>query len=113
MRCSNMMELSYQGGNYLQARAFVQRYLRRHTPATAPVLWMCFNVERELDNDDSGGSLRGAAARRLPRLDRARSSSRSSRGAMAGSDTAERAGRAAAARKRWGRSCAAPDSLKI
>ena len=33
---------------------------------------MCFNVERELDNDDSGGSLRGAAAQRLPRLDRAR-----------------------------------------
>jgi type IV pilus assembly protein PilF len=45
----NMMELSYQTGNFLQARAFVQRYLEAQ-PATAPVLWLCFNVERELDN---------------------------------------------------------------
>jgi type IV pilus assembly protein PilF len=45
----NMMELSYQSSNYIQARAFVQRYLDSH-PATAPVLWMCFNVERELEN---------------------------------------------------------------
>ena len=45
----NMMELAYQQENYLQARAFVQRYLAVR-PATAAVLWMCFNVERELDN---------------------------------------------------------------
>lgn len=45
----NMMELAYQDANYLQARAFVQRYLSAHQ-ATAPVLWLCFNVERELDN---------------------------------------------------------------
>lgn len=43
----NMLELSYQSGNYIQARAFVQRYLAAHRP-TASVLWMCFNVEREL-----------------------------------------------------------------
>lgn len=43
----NMLDLSYQSGNYIQARAFVQRYLAAHRP-TAPVLWMCFNVEREL-----------------------------------------------------------------
>jgi len=48
----NMMELSYQGGNYLQARAFVQRYLQAR-PATAPVLWTCFNVERALDNAEA------------------------------------------------------------
>jgi type IV pilus assembly protein PilF len=48
----NMMELSYQSGNYLQARAFVQRFLQAHA-ATAPVLWTCFNVERELDNDEA------------------------------------------------------------
>ena len=47
-----MMELSYQSGNYLQSRAFVQRYLQAH-PATAPVLWTCFNVERALDNDEA------------------------------------------------------------
>lgn len=45
----NMMELSYQSGNYIQARAFVQRYLESQRP-TAPVLWLCFNVERELDD---------------------------------------------------------------
>jgi type IV pilus assembly protein PilF len=43
----NMMELSYQTGNYLQARAFFQRYIQVR-PATAAVLWTCFNVEREL-----------------------------------------------------------------
>jgi type IV pilus assembly protein PilF len=45
----NMMELSYLDGNYLQARAFVQRFLAARAP-TAPVLLMCVNVERELDN---------------------------------------------------------------
>lgn len=45
----NMMELSYQSGNYLQARAFVQRFLAARGP-TAPVLLMCFNVERELND---------------------------------------------------------------
>lgn len=45
----NMMELSYQEQNFLQTRAFVQRYLAAHPP-TAAVLWTCFNVERELDN---------------------------------------------------------------
>jgi type IV pilus assembly protein PilF len=44
---SNLMEMSYQSGNFMQARAFVQRYLGAH-PATAQVLWVCFNVEREL-----------------------------------------------------------------
>jgi type IV pilus assembly protein PilF len=45
----NMMELSYEEQNFLQARAFVQRYLASQ-PATAPVLFICYNVERELDN---------------------------------------------------------------
>lgn len=48
----NMMDLAYQGGNFLQARAFVQRYLDSQRP-TAPVLWLCFQVERELDNDEA------------------------------------------------------------
>lgn len=43
----NMLELSYDDGNYIQARAFVQRYLAA-LPPSAPVLWLCFNVEREL-----------------------------------------------------------------
>jgi type IV pilus assembly protein PilF len=45
----NMVELTYQRGDYLQTRAFIQRYLDVR-PATAPVLWLCFNVERELNN---------------------------------------------------------------
>jgi len=44
-----MMDLSYQEKNYLQARAFVQRYLDSQ-PLSAPVLLMCVNVERELAN---------------------------------------------------------------
>lgn len=48
----NMLELSYEQRNFLQARAFVQRYLAA-LPATAPVLWLCFNVERELENADA------------------------------------------------------------
>ena len=63
-----MMELSYQERNSLQARAFVQRYLQAQPP-TAPVLWLCFNVERELNNADAAdrcaaqlrGGFRGSA----------------------------------------------------
>ena len=46
---SNMVELSYQSGEYLQTRAFVQRYLAVR-PATASLLLTCVNVERELNN---------------------------------------------------------------
>jgi len=55
---SSMMELSYDAKNYLQARAFMQRYLDVR-PANASVLWLCFNIEQELDNPD--GAQRCAA----------------------------------------------------
>ena len=45
----NMLELTYQRGEYLQARAFVQRYLEVR-PATASVLLTCVNTERALNN---------------------------------------------------------------
>lgn len=45
----NMLELTYQRGEYLQARAFMQRYLDVR-PATASVLLMCVNAERALNN---------------------------------------------------------------
>jgi type IV pilus assembly protein PilF len=48
---SNMLEISYQDKNYLQARAFLQRYLDAR-PATAQVLLICFNIERQLENRD-------------------------------------------------------------
>ena len=49
---SSMMELSYEAQNYLQARAFLQRYLDVR-PANASVLWHCFNIEQELENPDA------------------------------------------------------------
>jgi type IV pilus assembly protein PilF len=45
----NMVELTYQRGEYLQTRAFMQRYLDVR-PATAPLLLMCVNAERALNN---------------------------------------------------------------
>ena len=58
----SMMELEHRGGNSLQARAFVQRYLAAHQP-TAPVLWLCVQIERELNNaaaaDRCAAQLRG------------------------------------------------------
>ena len=48
----NMMELTFQSNDYLQTRAFTQRYLAVR-PATAPVLLMCVNTERELNNADA------------------------------------------------------------
>jgi type IV pilus assembly protein PilF len=45
----NMLELTSQRGDNLQARAFMQRYLDVR-PATAPVLLTCVNVERALNN---------------------------------------------------------------
>ena len=47
----NMMELTYDAGNFMQARAFVQRYLDSQMP-TASVLLMCVNVETQLKNRD-------------------------------------------------------------
>jgi len=48
---ANMMEIAYEGGNFMQARAFVQRYLDSSRP-TAPVLLMCVNIETQLKNHD-------------------------------------------------------------
>jgi type IV pilus assembly protein PilF len=48
----NMIELSYEQRNFLQTRAFVQRYLAARPP-TAPVLWTCFNVETELGDAEA------------------------------------------------------------
>jgi type IV pilus assembly protein PilF len=45
----NMLEITYQRGEYLQTRAFMQRYLDLR-PATASVLLMCVNAERALNN---------------------------------------------------------------
>jgi type IV pilus assembly protein PilF len=49
---SNMLEMSYQDKNYLQARAFLQRYMAARPPS-AQILWMCFNIEQQLQNRDA------------------------------------------------------------
>lgn len=46
---TNLSELAYQRGNYLQARAFSQRYFDMH-PATAPMLLLCVRIERQLED---------------------------------------------------------------
>jgi type IV pilus assembly protein PilF len=52
---AGLLDLSYQRGEYFEARAFLQRYLDVR-PATARTLWMCFNIEQKLGD--------GAAAKR-------------------------------------------------
>jgi type IV pilus assembly protein PilF len=49
---ASMLDMSYQDKKYLEARAFLQRY-RDVKPPNAQVLWMCFNVEQQLQNRDS------------------------------------------------------------
>jgi type IV pilus assembly protein PilF len=44
-----MMELSYQAGNHLQARAFMQRAFAVQKP-DARLLWLCFHIEQGLDD---------------------------------------------------------------
>lgn len=46
---AGLLELTYGQQSYLQARAFLQRYLDVR-PATPSLLLMCFNIERELGN---------------------------------------------------------------
>ncbi len=46
---AGLMQLAYDQKDYLQARAFLERYLDVQ-PANAGVLWLCYNVERHLKN---------------------------------------------------------------
>lgn len=46
---SSMIDLSYRDANYLQARAFLQRYLDVQPPSAA-LLRLCFDIERHLVN---------------------------------------------------------------
>lgn len=50
-----MMELSYQSGNYLQARAFMQRAFAVQPP-DARLLWLCFHIERGLEDGEAAQS---------------------------------------------------------
>jgi type IV pilus assembly protein PilF len=57
---SSMADLAFQQGNYLQARAFVQRFLDAQKP-TASILALCVDTEQKLGN-------RAASDRCLQRL---------------------------------------------
>ncbi|MEE8237601.1 MAG: type IV pilus biogenesis/stability protein PilW [Gammaproteobacteria bacterium] len=45
----HMTDLAYQDENFLQARAFMQRYLESAT-ANPEMLWLCFQIEQQLDS---------------------------------------------------------------
>ena len=47
----NMTDLAFQSENYLQARAFAQRYLDSG-PASPQLFWLCFQIEQELGNEE-------------------------------------------------------------
>lgn len=47
----HMTDLAYQRENYLQARAFMQRYFGSAIP-NPPMLWLCIQIEQRLDNAD-------------------------------------------------------------
>ena len=46
-----MAELAFDGGNYLQARAFLDRYAAS-APASATSLWLSYRIERALGDND-------------------------------------------------------------
>ncbi|MBK1673788.1 type IV pilus biogenesis/stability protein PilW [Ectothiorhodospira shaposhnikovii] len=49
-----MMRLSFDGGRYLQTRAYLQR-LTEQVPHTPETLWICYLAETELGNRDASG----------------------------------------------------------
>jgi len=62
---SNMLEISFEDKNYLQARAFLQRFMAAK-PATASVLLMCVNIERQLNNRDAANRCAGRLGDEFP-----------------------------------------------
>ena len=46
---SALMEIAYEQENYFSARAFMQRYMASQA-ANPSVLWMCVQIENQLDN---------------------------------------------------------------
>lgn len=51
----NMTELSFENENFLQARAFTQRYLDS-APDIPQMFWLCFQVETQLGNETDAQS---------------------------------------------------------
>lgn len=62
---SQMAELSLAEGNYLPARAFVQRYLES-APGTPQILWVAVQTERELGNKEEAQEFAQRLKREFP-----------------------------------------------
>lgn len=63
-----MTQLSFESGEYLQARAFLQRYgaIARHTPQS---LWLGVNIERRLGNDAAAADYARQLRQEFPRAE--------------------------------------------
>lgn len=66
-----MSQLSYDNGNYLSARAYLQRYLEvgKHTAKT---LWLGIQIEKELGDKDTLSSYALSLRNNFPRSEEAR-----------------------------------------
>ena len=60
-----LMDLSFAQGNYLRARAFMQRYLDSQPP-TAQILSMCVRIETALGNQADADDCRARLSERFP-----------------------------------------------
>lgn len=60
-----LMDLSFAQGNYLRARAFMQRYLASQPP-NAQVLSMCVRIETELGNESDAEQCRESLNEQFP-----------------------------------------------
>lgn len=66
-----MASLKYRTEDYLQARAFIQRYLALNK-ATADVLYLAVQTEKELDDETAGAEYAGQLLRDFPKSAQAR-----------------------------------------
>lgn len=61
-----MLELEYQRGNYLQARAFMQRAFELREPEARELL-LCFNIEQALENPEGAEACEQDLRQNFPR----------------------------------------------
>lgn len=62
----SMLEIEYQRGNYLQARAFMQRAFEEREPEARELL-LCFNIEQALDNPQAAADCERELRENFPR----------------------------------------------
>jgi len=62
---TGLMDLSFESGNYLRARAFMQRYTATHGPSPY-VLSMCVRIETALENSGEAANCAAQLRERFP-----------------------------------------------